>query len=192
MRHKFLLNLLSKKIVLCRPEQFPRPTLPPRIRIPANDTRGSTCQLAANQPRCTGQFVRDRVDRRMKRVAVRITPPAIVDKRPHSGDANRYFGQPFPPWTPETIAHDDCNFDPQLLLQLMAQPGRRLIRIRRQQDRVLATIYVRDIHAAIRTHEPMPRLCDEHTALSAHNATALRSEERRVGKEWRSRWSPSH
>src|SRR5216684_1776607 len=107
-------SLLPKQIILRGPDQFSRPTASSAIRIAPNDARGSACQLAADQSRSASQFVRYCVDRRVQRVAVRIATTAVVDQRPHAGNANRHFRQAFPPGTPETIADDDCDLDPKL------------------------------------------------------------------------------
>src|SRR5258708_37177318 len=129
-------ELLRKEIVLRGANQFPRPsassTVFAAIRIPANDARGSARQLAADQSRRASQFVRYRVNRRVQRVAVRIAASAKVNKRTYSGDADRDFRQALAPGTPETIAADDRNLDPKLLLQLSPQPRRGTIGIHRQ------------------------------------------------------------
>ena len=102
-----------------------------------------------------------------------IATSAVVDQGAHSGDANRYFRQAFAPWTPETIADDDCDLDPELLLQLPPQLRRGTIRIHRQQDRVPAAIHVRYIHAAVGANESVPGFGDQHMALASDDATTL-------------------
>ena len=44
----------------------------------------------------------------------------------------------------------------------------------------------------IRSFSPNREKCGKGITLNADEAAALRSEERRVGKECRSRWSPYH
>src|ERR1019366_4840067 len=165
--------LLSKKIFLCGPDQFPRPTAASAVTIAANDARGRFRQLAANQSRRASQFVRHRVDRRVQRIAMRIAAAAVVDQRPHPSDANRHFRQAFPPWTPKTIADDHRDVDPKLLLQLPPQPRRGTIRIHRQQHRMPPTIHVRHIHATVGANKSVLRLGDQHVALAPHDSPAL-------------------
>ena len=74
--HTILLSKLSKKVVLCGPDQILRRTVSAAIRIPSNDARGSACQFSANQSRRASQFVRHRLHRRMQRIAVGIAASA--------------------------------------------------------------------------------------------------------------------
>src|SRR5713101_544324 len=102
-----------------------------------------------------------------------ITTAAIVNQRPHPGDADRNFCQSFPPWTPETVADDHRNIQPQAFLQLRPQARRRPVRILRQQGRMAPAVHIRDVHATVGANETVTRLRDQHAALSPHGAPAF-------------------
>src|ERR1019366_3694073 len=165
--------LLSKKIFLCGPNQLARSTAASAVTIAANDARGRFRQLAANQSRRASQFVRHRVDGRVQRIAMRVAPTGGVDQRPHPGTDNRRPRQAFPPRTSVTVADDDRDVEPKLLLQLPPQPRRGTIRIHRQQHRMPPTIHVRHIHATVGTNETVLGLGDQHVALAPHDSPAL-------------------
>src|SRR5580765_4378782 len=165
--------LLSKQIVRRGPYKLCCFSIAWTIRKPSNDTSRRASQLAACQSSGASQFVGDGVYAGMHPVAMRIAPAAIVNQWPHPGDADRNFCQSFTPWTPETVADDHGNLDPQAILQLRPQPRRRPVRILRQQYRMATAIHVGDVHAAVGANEPVTSLGDQHAPLSPHHATAF-------------------
>ena len=60
------------------------------------------------------------------------------------------------------------------------------------KEKIAKTNVARLLDKAKIAYELIPYQVDENDLSAVHVAASLRSEERRVGKECRSRWSPYH
>src|SRR2546428_7568540 len=87
---------------------------------------------------------------------------------------------------------DVCSSD--LAFIALLRPGNHVEDPDLQRMRQLAIQLLNQVRSALTLHEQMvvPPLFVQATELARRAAEPLRSEERRVGKECRSRWSPYH
>src|ERR1700682_838044 len=68
----------TEQIVLCRPDQLTRTSEPALKCEAAHDANRRTVKLAADQARRASNFVRDRLDRGVKRISMRVALACIV------------------------------------------------------------------------------------------------------------------
>ena len=61
-----------------------------------------------------------------------------------------------------------------------------------KQKNIVATLYLKDGHAVRSMTDFTPVDANVYRLCQLYNDSGVRSEERRVGKECRSRWSPYH
>ena len=148
----------------------------PRIR-----TAGSASSAWPIKKRGGGSYlIRETDDADLEPAAKQVGPPAQVDQRWQTGDADRDADGSLAPRAAETVVYDDHDIDPGQRRQPAAQRLRTPIRILRQQKHSVGAVHrrhVRLVHSGIRHDEPEPVFNDQHTAARSYHANQLRQDD---------------
>src|SRR5208282_3435813 len=166
-------QILAKQIARCRTNKLTSPSTPRTVMESSNDTRRRASQLAADQACSASQFIGDGFHGYAQRITVGIAVPSIVVQGLHPGNANRNFGQAFPPGTPKTISDDDGNEKFQTFLQLAMELSGRAVGVFGKQKRVAAAVDVRNIHSTVGADQAVLGFRDHDAALAPHHSLAL-------------------
>src|SRR5580698_7574960 len=91
---------------------------------------------------------------------------AIVAQWLHTCDADTEIDQTFTPRTAKGIRDQDGNIDSSLLFDFTLNFARRTIRIDGKQQRMLSSIHIGNVHAAVGADESVLCFGDEHAILA--------------------------
>ena len=98
--------------------------------------------------------------------------PPSVEYRTKAGHSDGRVGDAGSPGPAHGVADDDSDVDAELGPQPLPQPGRRSVRVDRQQCEFVAG-HVRDVHARGREDESQPVLDDPEIAPSGNDPHRL-------------------